>query len=96
MGYSNDTKDIATKTCFMGTAVNDRKVQSTHQLDGGVCYDEFRTEFGFGPGPTGWGSFSQRPEANYMRFHEDKLLTKSYNYYSHIGDTVTVSINGTG
>ena len=40
--------------------------------------------------------FSERPEANFMRFIEDKELTKSFNYYSHIGDTVTVSINGTG
>ena len=42
MGYSNDMREIAPKACFNGTSVNDRKVKSTRQLDGGVSYEDFR------------------------------------------------------
>ena len=44
----------------------------------------------------GWGDFSESPEADYLRFIEDKNLTISINYLAHNEDTVRITFEETG
>ena len=55
-----------------------------------------KTEFGLDHTLIGWGSFSERIEADYMRDAEEKPLSTSLNFFNHMQRTVNVKINGQG
>jgi len=65
---------------------------NTTQLDDGLPYQDILTALNLADSKTGWGSFSQRHESDYLRFIEDKDLSMSLNYFSHVEDTVRVGI----
>lgn len=80
------------KRCFNAIAAPDNNSTNTTQIDNGLPYQDILTAFNLSSPKTGWGSFSQRPESNYLRAIEDSDLMLSLNYYSHIEDTVRVAM----